>query len=77
MATKQDALTAIQSLKDAAAAEHTQVLAEIQRLQDLVANRPEVPDDVIAAINEVSGNIGAIFEPTPAPEPEPTPEIPT
>ena len=73
MASKQDALNAIQALKDAAAAEHVQVLAEIQKLKDL-ANRPDVPDDVVAAINEVSGNISGIFEPEP--EPEPTPEEP-
>ena len=49
MATKAETLAAIQ-------AERTQVLARIAELKALIQNRPEVPDDVVAAIN-------AIFEP--------------
>lgn len=74
MATKEEALAAIQTLKDTAAAEHEQVLAELQRLADIIANRPEVPDDVVAAINEVRGNIEGIF--SPAPEGPPVEEPP-
>lgn len=57
MATKAEALAAIQ-------AEAAQVKAKIDALKEIIANRPEVPDDVVAAIN-------AIFE---EPAPEPTPE---
>lgn len=71
MATKAEALNAIQALKDQSAAEHDQVTAELQRLADIIANRPEVPQDVVDAINSVSANIGAIFEPAPEPTPEP------
>lgn len=74
MASKQEAIDAINSLKTKVTEEHQQVLAAVQALKDSIANRPEVPDDVIAAINTLGTDIEGIF--TPDAE-EPSPEIPT
>jgi hypothetical protein len=65
MATKQDALDAIAAAKATATAEHEQVLAAVQALKDVIANRPEVPDDVVAAISTLGTDIEAIFTPEP------------
>ena len=73
MASKAEALAAIEALNAKTAVEHEQVLAAIAGLKAVIADRPEVPDDVVAAINTAAANIEGIFtpegEPIPGPEP--------